>query len=551
MKKFAAVCLCLILSAFILIPAKQVYSQATDNSNPNYVEDEIIVKLKDSAELMTEEEIPELVLGARGARIERLTARLRGNINLVKLNRELSVEQAILQAKQDPRVEFAEPNYLLEATSTTPNDPGFPQMWGLSNAPQTYNDGLNPPDISATRAWDITTGSNDLVVAIIDTGADLSHVDLAANAWINPREIADNGVDDDGNGFVDDKNGWNFFGNNKDVFQNASEDLHGTHVAGTIGAAGNNGRGVTGVAWHVKLMSLKFLGGSNGKGSTSDAVKALNYVIDQKSRGTNVRVVNASWGGGGQSQSLRNAIAAAGAAGIVFVCSAGNSTANNDESPEFPSGFSTELNNVISVASITAQDDLSSFSSYGHRSVSVAAPGSSILSTLPNNSYGTISGTSMASPHVAGIAALVLSNEPSLSAAQVKNRIISTAEPISAAASKTVSSGRASAYNALTNTVPPARRPTIANVEIKKKKVTIDGLGFMDGTSIIEVNGVQLSDVDYDNSYSLANGTLTRMSAAPGKKKIKGMFPLGVFVEVTVFNPVTGERSPKMSARRL
>lgn len=547
MKKSVAVCLSLILSFLILAPGKNVHSQASDQSSRNYVEDEILVKLKDSVEAGDEQEIPELVLNARGTSVRRLTGRSRGNVNLVRLNGQLSVEQAVRQARQDPRVEFAEPNYLLKATNTVPDDQFFSQMWGMSNA---FSQSQPPADISATRAWDITTGSDDLVVAVIDTGIDLSHADLEANAWVNPREIPNNGVDDDGNGYIDDKNGWNFFNDNKNVFQSESEDMHGTHVAGTIGAVGNNRIGVAGVAWHVKLMSLKFLGGSKGEGSTGDAVRALSYAIDQKNRGVNVRVVNASWGGGGQSQSLRNAIAAAGAAGIVFVCAAGNEAADNDSTADFPANFATDLNNVISVASITRDDELSSFSSFGHLSVSVAAPGTGIISTLPNNHYGSFSGTSMASPHVAGIAALVLSNEPSLTPAQVRDRIVSTAEPASAVASKMVSSGRASAYNALTNTIPPASKPVIARVEIKKKRVTIDGLGFLNGSSVVEVNGVVMPGMVYDGSYAVANGTLTRLRAEPGKKIIKGLFPLGVSVEVNVFNPTTGEQSASFRAAR-
>jgi len=553
MKKFAAICVSLILLSFILIPNKNAYSQAKNKSKRNYAEGEIIVKLKDSVEPVADQEIADIMPTARGASVERLTERQRGSINLIRLNGALTVEQAVSQAQSDPRVEYAEPNYLYKTTDITPDDELFSLMWGLSNhSSQSLNGGQTPADISATQAWGITTGSDNLVVAIIDTGVDLSHPDLAANAWVNPREIPGNGVDDDGNGFVDDINGWNFVDRNEKVFT-SSDPRHGTHVTGTIGAVGNNGIGVAGVAWHVKLMALKFLG-SDGNGKSSNAVKAIEYVIDQKKRGTNVRVINASWGGGGESEALRSAIADAGAAGIVFVCSAGNDAVDNDETPEFPSGFATGLNNMISVASIDERDELSFFSNFGHTSVSVAAPGSAIISTIPNGEYGPIpngmSGTSMASPHVAGIAALLLSNEPSLTPVQVRDRIIQTAEPIPALVSMTVSSGRANAFNALTRRIPPARSPVITHAEITKKKVTIEGLGFANGSAIIEVNGVPLSGVGYDSSFSLANGTLTRLTAKPGKSAIKQMFPAGLFVNVTVFNPTTGERSPQFTAVR-
>ena len=552
MKKFAAVCVCLILSSFILIPNKSVYSQASDSLKRKYVEGEIIVKLKDNVESVVEQEIPEAVLKVPGEGIERLTRRHSGNINLVRFNRALSVEQAVEQARKDPRVEYAEPNYLLEATEI-PEDPFFSSMWGLSNHNSLFGGSQTPADIAATRAWDITTGSDDLVVAVIDTGAKLTHPDLAANAWVNPRENPNNGVDDDNNGYVDDKNGWNFYNKNKDVFQNPSDDLHGTHVAGTIGAVGDNGEGTTGVAWHVKLMSLKFLGGPKGSGKTSNAIKAVEYVIDQRNRGTNVRVINASWGGGEDSQALREAIIAAGKAGIVFVCAAGNGGDDHvgddvDQTADFPAGYAADLDNVISVAAIDAGDNLVFFSNFGHNSVSVAAPGVEIWSTVPGGSgYDISSGTSMASPHVAGIAALMLSRKPELKPEEVKDIIITTAEPTPALASKVVSSGRASAYNALTGIPPAQGSPVIARASVSKKKITIDGVGFLNGSSIIEVNGVAVSDIKYDDSYKVGNGTASRLLAEPGKKPIKKMFPKGQFVDVTVFNPTTGERSPKFA----
>jgi subtilisin family serine protease len=308
--------------------------------------------------------------------------------------------------------------------------------------------------------------------------------------------------------------------------------------------------GVAGVAWHVKLMSLKFLGGKDGEGSTGDAVRAINYAIDQKRRGVNIRVLNASWGGGGESFALSEAISAAGAAGIVFVCAAGNDSEDVDSSAHFPSGFARELSSCVSVAAIDSSDDLASFSNYGHSTVSVAAPGYQILSTTPDGGYASVSGTSMASPHVAGVAALLLSKEPSLTPAEVKQRIISTAEPIAALVSKAVSSGRVNAFDALTNRIAPAASPTIVSVKINKKSVTIDGFGFLSNSSIIEVNGEPLSGINYDNSYMLANGTITRLSIEMGKKGIKKTFPKGEFVGVTVFNSTSGERSTRFSTAR-
>ncbi|HXG92883.1 MAG TPA: S8 family peptidase [Blastocatellia bacterium] len=554
MKKFLVVCLCLVISSFAFTPHGNVYSRPREQPRPLYVEDEILIKVKDdAAQFELPEQIAEEILPARGAQVEPITKRqqiLPGLIRF-KLNGQMTVEEAVQRAKADPRVEYAEPDYLLYANDTQPNDPYFKDMWGLSSVGclLCQNNQTNP-NINATRAWDITTGSSDVVVAVLDTGVDVAHEDLAANIWTNPNEIAGNGLDDDGDGFIDDVNGWNFYDDDKGVFKKASDDSHGTHVAGIIGAEGNNGIGVTGVAWHVRLMSLKFLGGSKGSGSTADAVAGINYAIEQRKRGVNVRVINASWGGGGYSQSLRDAIAAAGQAGILFVCAAGNDGEDVDQTPDYPAAYSKELSNTISVAAIDANDAIASFSNYGHGTVSVAAPGQSIISTLPGNSYGNFSGTSMATPFVSGVAALLWSREPQLTPAEVKQRIVSTAEPTIALASRILSSGRVNAYNALTNAAPQPHRPEIASVSITKKDVTIDGLGFINGSAIIEVNGVPLSSISYDDSYALANGTLTRLSVYLGKKTIRRMFPKGEQETFTIYNPTTGERSAQFKWAR-
>jgi subtilisin family serine protease len=550
MKKYAVLCVCLALVSLILVPRKTVYSQAREVTRRGYVEGELIVKFKENAGPISNDQTPEQILNVRGARIETLSRKTHGSISRISLDQNTSVEEAVAQAKADPRVEYAEPNYLLYATDTTPNDTYFTRLWGMSNSACAACDVASRPDVGATRAWDITTGADDLVVGVIDTGIDLSHPDLAPNAWVNPREIAGNNVDDDGDGYIDDVNGWNFFNDSKEVYKDRSEDLHGTHVAGTIGAAGNNAMGVAGVAWHVKLMSLKFLGGKDGEGSTGNAIKAINYAIDQKQRGVNIRVLNASWGGGGESLSLRAAIVAAGEAGIVFVCAAGNDGEDGDGNAHFPSGYARDLSSCISVAAIDSSDNLASFSNYGHNTVSVGAPGYQIFSTVPGGSYGTLSGTSMASPHVAGVAALLLSKEPSLTPGEVKQRIIATAEPVPALVSKAVSSGRVNAFDALTSRITPAARPSIVNVVIGKKTLMIDGFGFLSNSSILEVNGTPLPGVSYDNSYSLANGTITRLSFDLGKKGIKKTFPKGENVSFAVINSTTGERSAVISKAR-
>ena len=555
MKKPLSFWFCVVLLSFVVVPRQPVYSQRHEPRRA-YVEDQILVKFKANSEPIADaEQFADEVFRTRGARAEALSPRARGgSVRLVHLNGQLSVEEAVRRAKADPRVEYAEPDYIVQASETIPNDVYFSQMWGLSNTGCFFCD-QPTANIDAPRAWDITTGSDDVVAVVLDTGVDIGHEDLAPNIWVNPNETPGNGIDDDGNGFVDDVNGWNFIDSNNDVFKSSNEDFHGTHVAGSIGAVGDNGKGVTGVAWHVKLMSLKFLGGPKGKGSTGNAVRGINYAISQRNQGVNIRTINASWGGPGDSQSLRDAIAAAGEAGILFVCAAGNSGNDVDETPEFPSGFGA-LPTCLSVAAMNQADGLADFSNFGHSTVGVGAPGQSILSTFPRNQflpmggYGALSGTSMSTPYVTGIAVLLWSHEPSLTPADVKQRIVSTSEPIPALVSKTANSGRANAYDALINRIAAPRSPIVLSAEFSKKAVTLDGFGFLSGSSVIEANGVPISPIDYDDSFALSNGTLTRLTAKIGKKPMKLAFPKGQQVMVTVFNPTTGERSAQFVTTR-
>ncbi|HYP30074.1 MAG TPA: S8 family peptidase [Blastocatellia bacterium] len=542
MIKYAALILLISMLAAGLVPHKTAAAQQPGDPNPLYVPDEILVKFKDgAAPALGADFVDDTMLPIGKGRVKELSPALserRGGPYLIQLDGNTSVEEAVRRAKADPRVEYAEPNYIYKGSMVTPDDALFERMWGLSNSSTTG------ADIAAPRAWGITTGSNDLVVAIIDSGADLSHQDLARNAWVNPGEVAGNGLDDDGNGLTDDINGWNFAGENNRVYTHPQFDSHGTHIAGTIGAVGNNGKGVAGVAWNVKLMSLKFLDKKDGRGSTADAIRSIYYAMDQRRRGQNVRVINASWSGPGESIALREAVAEAGEAGILFVCAAGNDSTFIDSSPQFPVAWSGALPTMISVASMDELDEVSSFSNLGHATVSVAAPGSRILSTLPENAYGYASGTSMATPHVSGIAALVWASEPGLTPAQVKRRIMATSEPLLTLASQVTSAGRANAYNALTNSVPPVQAPRIGRVRLSKRELVIDGLGFVGRSSVIEVNGAAVSGTRHDDSYAIGNGSLTRLSVEfANKKEMKRAFPKGVPVSISVMNSTTGQRS--------
>lgn len=357
--------------------------------------------------------------------------------SLLLVTSKLGTMKAIAVLKGSAEIEYAEPNWIYNHYATS-NDTYFTNgsLWGMSAGGNTFGSG-------AATAWaNNKTDASNVYIGIIDEGYMYSHEDLAANAGTNPGEIAGNGVDDDGNGYKDDVYGWDFDGNNNSVFDGTQDD-HGTHVAGTIGGVGGNGKGVAGVVWSVKLLSAKFLGRRGG--TTANAIKAVDYFTNLKtSQGLNIVATNNSWGGGGFSQGLKDAIDRAGNAGILFIAAAGNSGTNNDASASYPSGYASS--NIIAVASITSAGGLSSFSQYGATTVDIGAPGSGIYSSLPgkNNAstYGSYSGTSMATPHVSGAAALYASLNPGATAAQIKAAILNSATPTTSLAGKCSTGGR-------------------------------------------------------------------------------------------------------------
>ncbi|MDX1707267.1 MAG: S8 family peptidase, partial [Desulfobacterales bacterium] len=289
----------------------------------------------------------------------------------VQLPEGTDIDEALEIYLEDPDVEHAEPNYVVSADIAPPDDSYFNRLWGLHNTGQNVNgtNGTNDADIDALEAWDVTTGSSDVVVAVIDSGVDVNHEDLEANLWINTGEVADNGIDDDANGYIDDINGWDFLVNDNDP---RDAHGHGTHVAGTIAAVGDNNKGVTGVSWSAKIMVLRFLD-AWGLGSTANAIAAIEYA---SSMGADI--INNSWGGGGYNQALKDAIDASGA---LVVCAAGNSSRNNDSIPHYPSSYTST--NIIAVAATNQNDQLAGFSNYGNVSVDVAAPGTNIYSAAP------------------------------------------------------------------------------------------------------------------------------------------------------------------------
>lgn len=373
-----------------------------------------------------------------------------GTFARLETNKGLS-DKAFAAFASNPDIEYVEPNYIITLDSVkageeapTPKDPSFRKQWGMKNDGKNgsiFSSGVAGEDINALRAWSLTKGSNEVRIAVIDTGVDYTHPDLKNNIMVNAAELnGTKGVDDDANGYVDDIYGYDFAGKDADPQDGHG---HGTHCAGNIGAS-HDGAGIAGVMGNVKMLPIKFLSDS-GSGETIDAIASIDYAIKR-----GVHVMSNSWGGGEREQSLEDAIKAAEAAGITFVAAAGNESSNNDSTDSFPANY--QVSNVISVGSMTSSGTKSSFSNYGIKAVHVMAPGSSILSTYKRGGYTTMSGTSMATPMVAGIVGLLLSQEPNLTPAQIKERLVSTSVKSSKLQSASVSGGRVDAYRALTNT---------------------------------------------------------------------------------------------------
>ncbi len=391
-----------------------------NGSNPiEYEKNELLVRFKPDVS----ENVSQNLHFQTGATVLKEYDCIKG-LQLVKIPDNISMNEIIGIYMSNTDVLYAEPNYIFK-TGTIPNDLNYTNLWGLEK-------------INASAAWDITTGSSSVVIAVVDTGIDLSHPDLKNNIWTNDVEL--NGIagfDDDGNGYIDDIYGWNFITETNNV---TDDNGHGTHVAGIIAAIGNNTNGVVGVVWNAKIMPLKFLD-ENGTGDTDDAVDAINYAAKM-----GAHIINNSWGGDGYSQVLKDAIDVCNA---LVICAAGNSKLNIDSTfnHEYPASYTS--NNLISVAATDENDVLAYFSNYGKTSVDVAAPGCDIYSTYPESSYKTLSGTSMATPYVSGLAALIKSIRPYLNNLQIKNIIINNVDKISSLSTKILSGGRINAYKCL------------------------------------------------------------------------------------------------------
>lgn len=388
----------------------------------------------------------EAVIQQHGASLRQLDAQGRdmkmryvadGRIVKVQVPKGVNRDHLIKKLAANPAIAVAEPDYPLHALAV-PNDPDFGDLWALQNTGQSG--GTAGADIKAVDAWDISTGSHEIIIGIIDSGMDYTHPDLIDNRWVNPGDLPGSTY------------GYSTLNAEQDPMDT---DGHGTHVAGTIGASGNNGIGITGVNWSVTLLPCQFLGPLGG--STAGAIECIDYFTDLKlNHGVNVRATNNSWGGGAYSETLKAAIESGGDAGILFIAAAGNDGDDADSIPMYPAAYDSDI--IVSVASTDRNDDLSVFtngsSNYGATSVDLGAPGSDILSTVPGGGYVAASGTSMASPHVAGAAALLWSVNPDITPVEMKTILIDSGDSLPALEGKTLSGKRLNLASAMIEADP-------------------------------------------------------------------------------------------------
>jgi subtilisin family serine protease len=429
--------LVLLTAAGLLSP--RVESGRAEGEQPEIVPGELVVTFTPNATDRHEEK----AVARTGGEVEQRIESIDGVVISVEPDQ---TDITLKRLSRERFVQHVEPNFVVRA-ARLPNDRSFGEQWGLRNLGEFG--GKVGADISASSAWDVAIGG-PAPVAVVDTGVSFKHVDLSGNAWVNPGDPP-NGLDDDGDGFKDDVHGADFLQGDSDPDDDGG---HGTHVAGIIGAQGNNSVGIAGVNWESQVMGLKFLD-ENGEGNTADAANAIDFAVDH-----GARVINASWGGPAFSHALYSAIRRAHEHGVLVVAAAGNDGLNSDSSPDYPAAF--DLPNVISVAATDRSDRLLDFSNYGAKSVDLAAPGDDVYSTVPPSSdpsgYAAFSGTSMAAPFVAGAAALYLSKFPEATVDQVRAALLGAVDPLPSLAGKTVTGGRINLAKAL-GAASPSTRP--------------------------------------------------------------------------------------------
>ncbi len=414
-------------------------------------EPEVLVKFKNGVSLETIKQ----TTSQKNDRLEDEIESVPGLVALDDLDGKTPEEVARDYAQMSDLVDYAEPNLQIklddpsnsvnaddfsnELNPNLPNDPMFAEQWALQNTGQ--NGGKANADMSAVKAWEKTKGTKKVIIAVLDSGVDYTHQDLVTNIWTRPDSVP--AYKDDELGKFNDEHGFNSAENSADPMD---ENGHGTHCAGIIGAEGNNDEGIAGINWKTEIMPLKFLG-KGGFGSTKNAIEAINYVIDRKQHGVNVRIISASWGSTAYSKALEDVIRKAGDAGVLFVAASGNSSENADFRPHYPSGYA--LDNVISVAALDRNDQLASFSNYGVKSVDLGAPGKDIISTWLKGQYREASGTSMATPYVSGVAGLILASDPNMSLAKLREKLLNSVDKLDSLAGKTVTGGRINAAKAV------------------------------------------------------------------------------------------------------
>ena len=511
-------------------PAPALAPSATPKG-PRYVEGEVLLVFQPDAR-------PERVRAIlRDLGATKIHTSRRSHVERHRIRKR--VEDAVAQYRNDPAVRLIEPNYLVHADAV-PNDPSFAIQWALQNTGQ--QGGTPGADIHAVAAWDQTTGSNQVVVAIVDTGMDLTHPDLVSNLYTNPAEVPGNGLDDDGNGLVDDVHGFDFANFDADP---SDDNGHGTHVAGTIGAHGDNGIGVAGVVWHLRLLPLKFLD-AGGTGTTADAVDCVDYAVL-----AGASVINASWGSPERSQALELAIQGANDEGVLFVAAAGNTGSSNDTFGSYPASFPEP--NVIAVGASSRTDDRASFSNFGVNGVDLFAPGVQILSTLPHGLYGLNSGTSMAAPHVTGALALLKSRFPGMGAPTMKSVLLAATDRIPALSGLCVSGGRLNAARMLegVDSTSPGPIDNLAASFVSSDRVTLawtatgdDGGG---GTATDYEIRYSLSPIDaatFSSATRVAGTPAPRIAGTREQASIGGLAPLTDYYVAMVAHDEFGNPSP-------
>jgi subtilisin family serine protease len=396
-----------------------------------------------------------------------------GNLQIVRVSISETVPGFIRKYESSGLVEFAEPDYVGQTFATTPNDTYYANgtLWGLNK-------------IDAPGGWDVRTSASNIVVAVLDTGIRYTHEDLAANMWVNPN---------------DGGHGWNSLTGTNNPYDDATpfSISHGTLIAGVLGAVGNNGKGVVGVAWQVQIMACQWLTNSNGKGNLSDCITCIDYA-----RTNGARIINASWGFPTNSLALSNAVNSLRDAGIILVAACGNETNNIDTNPTYPSGY--HLDNIVSVASTTTNDTLAAYSNYGATNVHLAAPGEQIYSTISPQDflYGFSSGTSMAAPYVSGTLALMLAKYPTETYQQIISRLLNATDPVPALSGKCVTGGRLNLHKALSPPISLTATPTVSGTPFQLRLS-----GGPNRTCVIEVTTNLTSWTPIFTNTTSTNGT--------------------------------------------